>query len=125
MIVRTGKVTSIYPDEGKVIVHYDDADTTSGKLPLMNYNNELCIPPIGTMVLTLHMENNKSNGFVLGPYFNKCNLPAHEPFYKNFGTDAYMIYTEGQLVMHAPEIIFECDAGTISMRDIIEHINPS
>lgn len=68
MIVRVGKVTNIYPYDGKVKVLYEDTKNTSLPLSMLMVNGEYSMPKLGDKVLTIHMANGSSKGFVLGTY---------------------------------------------------------
>ena len=65
MTVRIGKVTNIYPSQGKVKVLYEDEGNTSLPLPMLTMNREYSMPLAGERVVTLHMENGSSKGFIL------------------------------------------------------------
>lgn len=123
MIVRVGTVTNVYPSEGKVRVLYADRNETSVKLPLLA--QEYSMPKVGAAVVTLHMEG-RSTGFVLGEYWSDVKKPAENregAFRKEFGTDSYIRFLDGQLKIVSPEIVFQSSVGTITMEQLITLLN--
>ena len=129
MIVRVGTVTNVYPAEGTVRVLYADRNETSVKMPLLAW--EYKMPAVGAAVVTLHMEG-RSSGFVLGEYWNENNPPAgaatysrrNSPSYvKQLGDDTYLQCAGGQLVLYSPEIVFQTDAGAVTMEQIVTLFN--
>lgn len=66
MMMRIGKVTNIFPDSRKIKVLYEDEGNASLYLSVLKINGECVMPNVGDKVLTLHMENGSSKGFVLG-----------------------------------------------------------
>ena len=129
MIVRVGTVTNVYPSEGKVRVLYQDRNETSVKLPLLAW--EYKMPAVGAAVVTLHMEG-RSSGFVLGEYWNDTNQPpvvntysrGPKPSYvKQLGSDSYLQCVSGQLIFYSPEIVFQSDAGTVTMEELMALFN--
>ena len=121
MIVRVGKVTNVYPSEGKVRVHYKDRNETSVKIPLLAA--EYKMPEVGATVLTLHMEG-KSSGFLLGEFWSEVKKPNVKGTYrKEFGTDSYAELSEGTFKIVSPKIIFQTDAGTVTMEQLVSLFN--
>ena len=66
MRMRVGKVTQIFPNTGKIKVLYEDEGNASLQLSMITMNQEYSMPTVGDRVLTMHMENGSSKGFVLG-----------------------------------------------------------
>lgn len=129
MFVRVGTVTNVYPSEGKVRVLYADRNETSVKLPLLAW--EYKMPAVGAAVLTIHIEG-RSGGFVLGEYWNDTNLPpgvntysrGPKPSYvKQLGSDSYLQCMDGQFIFYSPEIVFQSDAGTVTMEELMALFN--
>lgn len=119
MLVRIGKVTDIYPEEGKVRVLYSDLEDTSTKLPTMA--SEYNLPSVGATVLVLYTEND-SNGFVLGEFWNKVKTPSETEaavYKKEFG-EGYIRAEGNELTLFSPDLIFKGDAGTVTLAQIIE-----
>lgn len=118
MIVRIGTVTNVYPDEGRVRVLYQDREETSVKLPLLAL--EYKMPKIGDAVITLHMEG-RSSGFVLGKYYGENNPPTDPEysFVKELGDNTFIKCKDGKYRIISPKIIFQTDAGTISVEELI------
>lgn len=125
MIVRVGKVTNVYAKKGKVKVLYEDTGNTSMQLPVLTMNNEYSMPAVGDRVLTLHMENGSSKGFVLGTYYGGGNTPkASSGYRKDLGGGAYISCTKGGAVtIHSSgDITFSGSSGSITLSEIISHI---
>lgn len=131
MYLRVGKVTNIYPDKGKVQVLYEDKNNTSMPLPMLTMNNEYSMPAVGDRVLTIHMENGSSKGFVLGTYYGGGTQPkASSGYRKDFGGGAYVSCQDGEYLLkvsnvtiEADNIEFACSDGTISANDIISRLD--
>ena len=116
MFMRIGKVTNVYPEKGKVKVHYEDEGNTSMELPMLTFNDEYSMPSKGDRVLVLHMENGSSKGFVLGTYYSDMNKPkASSGYRKDLGGGAYISSKNGN-------ITFGCSSGSITLSEIISHI---
>lgn len=124
MRIRIGKVTTLYPSEGKVRVLYEDISETSVKLPLLTFNNEYRMPKIGTTVVTIHMENS-SAGFVLGEYWSGVNKPNEtgEKLYRKSIDEASLKYSNGQLEIYSPQILLRTPSGTITAEQLITVLN--
>lgn len=121
MIVRVGKVTNIYPPEGKIRVHYMDRNETSVKLPLLAA--EYKMPEIGDTVLILHIPG-RSSGFVLGEFWCENKKPAMTgEFRKQLGKGSYIELNNGELKIVSPKIVFQSDAGTVTMEQLIALFN--
>lgn len=130
MNVRVGKVTNIYPDTGKVKVLYEDSNNTSMPLSMLTMNKEYSMPAIGDRVLTVHMANGSSKGFVIGTYYGGGTKPTASAGYrKELGGGAYVSCQNGKYLLkvsnvtiQADDITFECSGGTITVNDIIKRL---
>ena len=123
MIVRVGTVTNVYPSEGKVRVLYSDRDETSVKLPL--FASEYKMPAVGAAVVTLHMEG-RSSGFVLGEFWSDTKKPEEsgaDVFRKQLGTDSYLMFSNGQMKIASPKIVFQSAAGSVTMEQLVALFN--
>lgn len=69
MSMRVGKVTKVDPSSKKVVVLYEDTKNTSLPLPVVSMPGVYSLPSVGDRVVTLHMDNGSSKGFVIGSYF--------------------------------------------------------
>lgn len=115
MLMRVGKVTSIYPAAGKVKVMYEDTNNTSLPLSMLTMNNEYSMPKVGDRVVTLHMENGSSKGFVLGTYYGGSKQPkASSGYRKDLGGGAYVTCQNGEYVLKASNVTVEADNITLS-----------
>lgn len=131
MNLRVGKVTNVYPDTGKVKVLYEDSNNTSMPLSMLTMNNEYSMPAVGDRVLTIHMENGSSKGFVLGTYYGGGTKPtASSGYRKDLGGGAYVSCKNGKYLLkasnvtiQADNIAFACSDGTISANDIISRLD--
>lgn len=102
MITRIGKVTNIYPSTGKVKVLYEDEESASLPLSMLTMNQEYSMPAVGDRVITMHMENGSSKGFVLGTYYGGGMQPkANTGYRKDFGSGAYVICLGGAYLLSA------------------------
>lgn len=123
MIVRVGTVTNVYPSEGKIRVLYSDRDETSVKLPL--FASEYKMPAVGAAVVTLHMEG-RSGGFVLGEFWSDTKMPEEsgaDVFRKQLGTDSYIMFSNGQLKIASPKIVFQSADGSVTMEQLVALFN--
>lgn len=131
MNLRVGKVTNVYPDTGKVKVLYEDSNNTSMPLSMLTMNNEYSMPAVGDRVLTIHMENGSSKGFVLGTYYGGGTKPTAKSGYrKDLGDGAYVSCKDGEYLLkvsnvtiQAGNIEFACSGGTITANDIIKNLD--
>lgn len=131
MYVRIGKVTNVYPATGKVKVYYEDEGNTSRQLPMLTMNNEVSLPSVGDMVLTIHMPNGSSKGFVLGTYYGGNTKPkATSGYRKDLGGGAYVTCKNGTYTLKADNIIIQADSitlkgstGQITVDDLIRRLN--
>ena len=122
MIIRVGKVTNVYITTGKVKVLYEDTGNTSVKLPMLTFNNEYKMPPIGAHVLTAHMENGSSKGFVLGTYWSDNNIPPEiglSTYRKDMGNGTYIKSVGGTCSIRASAIQLIASAGTITAEMLV------
>ena len=128
MILRVGKVTNIYPALGKVKVLYEDVKNTSLPLPMLTMNNEYSMPAVGDRVLTVHMANGSSKGFVLGTYYGSGTTPnADSGYRKDFGNGAYVTCQNGSYLLNAADITihaeksitFACAAGQLTLEELL------
>lgn len=126
MILRVGKVTNTYPDEGKVKVLYKDRNEASMPLPVLTFNDEYKMPPVGASVLTLHMQNGSSKGFVLGTFWNGNKQPTETGtgvYHKSFGGSAYAKYANNSFKIYSPELLLQSSAGGVSVETLIALLN--
>lgn len=130
MNIRVGKVTNVYPATGKVQVHYEDEGNTSLPLSLLTMNNEVSLPTVGDKVLTIHMSNGSSKGFVLGTYYGGSTKPkATGGYYKDLGGGAYVACQDGAYTLKASNITIQASditltgaAGSITLKDLIQQL---
>lgn len=105
MRMRVGKVTQVYPDTGKVQVLYEDEGNASLQLSMITMNQEYFMPAVGDRVLTMHMENGSSKGFVLGTYYGGGTQPkANTGYRKDFDGGAYAVCRNGAYRLSAGSI---------------------
>lgn len=96
MGMRIGKVTQVFQNTGRIKVLYEDEGNTSLQLPMLTMNQEYSMPSVGEMVITMHMENGSSKGFVIGTYYGGGMQPkANTGYRKDFGGNAYVICRNG------------------------------
>ena len=130
MNVRIGKVTSVYPASGKVQVYYEDTKNTSLPLSLLTMNDEVSMPSVGDRVLTIHMPNGSSKGFVLGTYYGGNLKPkATGGYRKDLGGGAYVSCNNGVYTLKAGNITIQADSitlagstGQITLEDLIRRL---
>lgn len=94
-IIRRGTVESIDYRNGTVKVVYEDRDdSVSFDLPLMSaeYNP----PSIGDMVIAAFLENDPTQGFIIGKPYNENNKPigGKDIIRKDFDKDNYIEYNK-------------------------------
>lgn len=105
MRMRVGKVTQIFPNTGKIQVLYEDEGNASLQLSMITMNQEYSMPTVGDRVLTMHMENGSSKGFVLGTYYGGGMQPrANSGYRKDFGGNAYVICKSGAYRLSAGSV---------------------
>lgn len=96
MRMRVGKVTQVFPGTGKMKVMYEDENNASLQLSMLTMNQEYLMPQVGDKVVTMHMENGSSKGFVLGTYYGGGMQPkANSGYRKDFGGGAYVTCMSG------------------------------
>lgn len=106
MRMRIGKVTQVYPNTGKMQVLYEDEGNASLQLSMITMNQEYLMPTVGDRVLTMHMENGSSKGFVLGTYYGGGVQPkANAGYRKDFGGNAYATCRNGGYRLSAGSIV--------------------
>lgn len=143
--IRIGKVTNIYPSTGKVKVMYEDEDSASLPLSMLTMNREYSMPAIGERVVTMHMENGSSKGFVLGTYYGSAKPKASEGYRKDFEDGAYVICkdrfyqlfagsvsltgrsevifeSDEAILINAENITMQCSYGTITAEEMIKRL---
>lgn len=114
MRMRIGKVTNIYPTTGKVKVVYEDEKSASLPLAMLTMNQEYFLPTVGDRVVTMHMENGSSKGFVLGTYYGGGMQPkANSGYRKDFGKGAYVICEGGIYQLSAVGIVLAADGKAV------------
>lgn len=129
MILRVGKVTNVYPT-GKVKVLYEDTNNTSVPLPMLTMNKEYSMPVVGDKVVTAHMTNGSSKGFVFGTYYGGGRQPTAESGYrKDFADGIYVACKDGKYVLHAEDVMVEadnitlkCSFGEITVEDLLKRL---
>lgn len=131
MLLRIGRVTNIYPNTGKVKVMYEDQGNVSVPLPMLTMNKEYSMPVVGDKVVTLHMANGSSKGFVLGTYYGGNMHPAASSGYrKDFAKDIYVACKDGKYLLHAKDLVIEaenitmkCSCGEITVESLMERLD--
>ena len=118
MIIRVGKVTNVYPTTGRVKVLFEDTGNTSVKLPMLTLNNEYRMPVVGSYVITIHLQNGSSKGFVLGTYWSDVNIPEDTGvgvYRKEMGGGVYARSQNGTYRLQASNIQLVSNAGAITV----------
>ena len=126
MIIRIGKVTNVYPSTGKVKVLFEDTGNTSVKLPMLTLNNEYKMPVVGSYVLTAHLQNGSSKGFVLGTYWSDVNIPEETGvgvYRKDMGGGVYARSQNGTYRLQAANIQLVANAGAITIDMLVAALN--
>lgn len=127
MGLRVGKVTQVFPDEGMVKVYYEDENNASLKLNVLSFNNEYLLPPLGEYVLTAHLDNGSSKGFVLGTYYGSLKPNATSGYRKDFNNPkdankAFATFLDNVFTLNAANITFKCSYTETSVESIIKRI---
>lgn len=130
MGLRIGKVTKVLGTTGKLQVLYEDEGNTSLPLAMLSMNNEYSAPSIGDRVLTLHMDNGSSKGFVLGTFYGGGLQPKTSSGYrKEYNGGAYSSCQEGSYTLYAPSITIEaqdvtlkCSYGEITLEELLKRL---
>ena len=110
MAIRIGRVTSVYPSEGRVKVVYEDSRSSSLPLPMMALNQEYSMPKIGDRVVTLHMDNGSSKGFVLGNYYGGGSQPKANIGYRKDYDGAYLVCTGGHYQLQTEQLTLNANS---------------
>ncbi len=106
MYTRIGKVTNVYPSVGKVKVLYEDENNASLPLSMLTMNGEYSMPREGDRVVTIHMENGSSKGFVLGTYYGGATQPKADSGYrKDLEGGAYVLCQGGVYQLAASRVV--------------------
>lgn len=130
--IRIGKISKIDYESGMVKVVYEDRDdAVTDLMPVLTFNGEYKMPQIEESVLVVHLSDNNTACVCLGSIWDQDNKPHSQGrgiYLKEYGevpAEAYTSYSSdtGELSIKADKIIFESSAGTISLADIINHIN--
>lgn len=125
MGIRIGTVTNIYPSSGKIKVMYEDERSASLPLSMLTMNNEYSMPAVGEKVVTVHMANGSSKGFVLGTYYGGGTHPrANTGYRKDFGGDAYATCEGGVYILNAnqatitalTDVVIEAESGPVEIK---------
>ena len=84
---------------------YEDEGSASLPLSMLTMNQEYSMPEVGDRVVTMHMENGSSKGFVLGTYYGGGMQPkANAGYRKDFGNGANAICIGGAYLLNAGSI---------------------
>ncbi len=117
MRMRVGKVTQVFPNTGKMQVLYEDEGNASLQLPMITMNQEYFMPTVGDRVLTMHMENGSSKGFVLGTYYGGGMQPkANTGYRKDFGGGAYVICRSGAYRLSAGSVTLLGGGASLNLK---------
>ncbi len=123
MRTRIGRVTNIYSSTGKIKVMYEDEGSASLPLSMLTMNQEYSMPAVGDRVVTMHMENGSSKGFVLGTYYGGGMQPKAKAGYrKDFGSGAFVICNGGAYQLSAADITLKCSYGTITVEELVKRL---
>ena len=118
MSIRIGTVTNVYPDTGKVRVNYEDENNASLKLPMLTMNQEYLMPSVGDRVITIHMENGSSKGFVFGSYYGgRTNPLANGGYRKDFGGGVYAVSKNGAYTLSGKNITISGNGAELSLKN--------
>lgn len=116
MIMRVGKVTNIFPSTGRVKVAYDDERSSSLPLAMLTMNQEYSMPTVGDKVVTMHMENGSSKGFVLGTYYGGGMQPkASSGYRKDFGGGVYVTVSGKVYQLRASKVNLNSSGVSMSL----------
>lgn len=117
MRMRIGKVTQIFPNTGKIKVLYEDEGNASLQLSMITMNQEYSLPAVGDKVLTMHMENGSSKGFVLGTYYGGGMQPkANSGYRKDFGSGVFATCQSGAYRLSARSINLLGSDASLSLK---------
>lgn len=116
---RVGKVTKIYPGEGRVKVTFEDSGSSSLPLAMLTMNKEYSMPSVGDRVVTLHMDNGTSKGFVLGTYYGGGMQPrASSGYRKDFSSGAYATCSGGAYTLKGSTVKIQGSGASVSLSSI-------
>jgi phage baseplate assembly protein gpV len=116
MNLRVGKVTKVHTGSGKVSVAYEDENNASLPLSMLTMNSEYSMPSVGDRVVTCHMENGSSKGFVLGTYYGGGTQPkANSGYRKDFTSGAYATARGGSYKLKASTVNISGKGGSLSL----------
>lgn len=117
MRMRVGKVTQVFPRTGKMKVVYEDENNASLQLSMLTMNQEYLMPQVGDKVVTMHMENGSSKGFVLGTYYGGGMQPkANSGYRKDFGGGAYATCLSGAYRLSAGSVDISGGGAKFSLK---------
>lgn len=122
-MVRIGTVTNVFP-EGRATVYFEDTKNTSLPLPIVAVNNEYILPEVGDRVITLHLDNSSTKGFVLSSYFDGGGFAAPEgvDFQKIISGNVTILSKEGSYEISSSKIVFKTAKHEIDLDDLIDRI---
>lgn len=116
MGLRIGKVVNVFPKSGQAKVEYEDTGSTSLPLHMLTFNREYSLPEVGEHVVTMHMDNASSSGFIFGTYYGADNSPAAETGYrKEFDQNAHAESVNGNYTLEARGIELKVDASNVKI----------
>lgn len=122
--VRVGYISSIDYQTGMVRVAYPDkGNGATAELPFFNFTGEYRMPKVKEMVLVLHLSNDTSSGVVMGSFWGDGTPPpvsGDGEYQKTFSDTAYERVQNSEFVIHAKQIRFECNNGSISVAELIQ-----
>jgi len=114
--LRIGKVTNVYGSTGRLKVEYEDAGNSSCEIAMLSMNNEVSMPKVGDRVVTLHMSNGSSKGFVLGTYYGGGLQPkASSGYRKDFSNGAYATSKNGSYNLKATKVGISGSGASLSL----------
>lgn len=130
MGMRIGRVTGVDAASGKVIVQYPDTGNVSLPLSVVTTGGEYSMPAVGSQVLTYHMDNGGSKGFVIGNYYSAANAPKSRSGYrKDISGGVYITAQGGSYTLHADgatieadDITLKCGYGEITVEQIMKRL---
>lgn len=115
-ITRVGRVTKIYPGEGRVKVTFEDSGSSSLPLAMLTMNKEYSMPSVGDRVVTLHMDNGTSKGFVLGTYYGGGSQPrASSGYRKDFSSGVYAVCRGSSYTLKGGNVKIKGGGASVSL----------
>lgn len=148
---RIGQVSKVDYKKGMVSVVYKDINggenVTTDLIPYITLNGEYHMPNIEDYIAVLHLSNGYEAGLVLGRFWNEKNTPpvsGKDRYRKDFSNTAGKAYfdrdpktgkcvfktdfgmtisIDGALTISASNITFKDNSGTVTLAQIISHIN--